>query len=225
MRIKSILLALLISVSATAQISEAKKDSIEKYGVKYRSELGYGQDFRYGKAAVTSPYHVIKAGVNVEYPLVHGFGLETGLRYGVGFGNRYQRYAHSDTATFKYVRHELDIPLRANYTLPIIWGIKAFAYAGPLINIGLTHKDNVSFTAKEPDPAPTNPLAYPEPGVYDIYKTDLRRINLQLGAGGGVQWQNYRIKSGYEWGINSISRKKEYPERVKGWYVAFEYQF
>ena len=204
-----------------------KKDTVksENSGPVFRAEAGYGQNFRYGDYIVTSPYHVLKGGVNVEFPVKWGFGVETGLRYSFAFGNRAQIYAHSDTAFFNYSGHYIDVPLRITYTLPIFWGMKLFAFAGPDFNIGLAQTEDVKFTATVLDPAPSNPLNYPVIGTYNLYDNDLRRLNIQLGAGGGLQWKNYRVKSGYDWGINNISQNKNRSQKMKGWYITFEYEF
>ncbi len=227
MRIIIATFALLLIFTTNIQAQTEKKDTVKSdvSSIKYRAELGYGQNFLHGNYSVTSSYHVIKGGVNVEIPLNLGFGVETGLRYSVGFGKRNQVYAHNDTAKFSYTGHYIDIPLRANYTLPIFWGLKLFAYAGPTFNIGLVHKENVSLVWSTPDPAPTNPLNYPVAGSYNSYAENLNRFNIQLGAGGGLQWRNYRIKSGYDWGLNNLSKDKNRPQRAQGWYVAFEYEF
>lgn len=227
MKFRIIALALFSVLIMAVQAQTAKKDTvkIEKTEPVFRAEVGYGQTFRYGDYSVTSPYHVISGGVNVEFPLRMGFGVETGLKYAYAFGNREQIYAHTDTAFFKYSGHFLDIPVRLTYTLPIFWGIKIFAYAGPNINIGLAQTEDVKFTPSVLDPAPTNPLIYPVTGSYNLYENNLNRFNIQLGAGGGLQWKNYRVKSGYDWGLNNVSRNKNRPEKMKGWLIAFEYQF
>ncbi len=228
MKVKSILFALLIiSLSATAQKTPAPKETKESEtpSIEYRAELSYGQSFRYGNYTVTAPSQYIKGGLNIEIPLQYGLGIETGLSYSYDFGKRNQLYAHSDTASFNYKGHYLDIPVRVAYTLPIFWGLKLFGYAGPSFGIGLAHTETVKFTAKTVTPAPTNPLDYPKTGTYNSFDEELNRINIQLGAGGGVQWKSYRLKSGYDWGLNNISKHKAYPQRTKGWYVAFEYEF
>lgn len=227
MRLKILVIALCASfaINTFAQTTPAvSTDSTAKSGIKYRAELGYGQLYRYGDYIVKSPYHAIRAGLNVEIPIQSGLGVETGLKYSYVTGNREQLYPHSDTAFFKYSGHLIDVPIRLTYTLPIFWGLKLFGYAGPNINIGLAQTSDVNFTPKKPDVP--NPLeGYPVTGTYDLYKTELNRISFQLGAGGGIQWKNYRLRSGYDWGLNNIGKNKDRPERIRGWHVAFEYEF
>ena len=67
----------------------------------------------------------------------------------------------------------------------------------------------------------------PTNGSEDLYKNAMiSRINFQMGAGGGVQWKNYQLKGGYDFGINSINKvdtSKLF--RQGGWYVSLVYQF
>lgn len=228
MKFRIVVLALFsVMFAAIHAQTTAKKDTVKSESSKpvLRAEAGYGQTYRYGDYSVMSPYHIIRGGLNVEFPVKGGLGIETGLKYAYAFGNREQLYAHSDTAFFNYSGHFLDIPVRAVYTLPIFWGMKLFVYAGPNFNIGLAQTEKVSFTPAELDPAPTNPLNYPVTGIYNLYTNDLLRFNIQLGAGGGLQWKNYRVKSGYDWGLNNINRTNNYPQKMKGWYASFEYEF
>lgn len=226
MRLSIAIFAILLSFSTAAQAQTAKKDTTtNEKSLKYRAELGYGQVFRHGDFSVTSPYHTIKGGLNVEFPLSLGFGIETGLKYSVGFGKRNQVYTNNDTVKYKYVGHYLDIPLRATYTLPIFWGLKLFAYAGPTFNIGLVQNHEINLVLTEKDPPLSHPIDYPAEGKYNSYANDLNRLNIQLGAGGGLQWRNFRVKSGYDWGLNNLSKNKNRPQRAQGWYVAFEYEF
>ena len=223
MRFKIFVLSFIVLAAMGANAQTAGTDSVSKSSIKYRTELGYGQTYRYGDYIVKSPYNIIRAGGNIEIPLKNGFGIETGLKYSFAFGNREQQYNHADTAFFSYTGHLLDVPIRATYTLPIFWGLKLFAYAGPNFNIGLAQSVDVKFEPnKKGQP---NPLPLPVSGTYDLYNSELKRFALQLGAGGGIQWKNYRLKSGYDWGLNNIGTIKDRPERIRGWHVAFEYEF
>ncbi len=67
-------------------------------------------------------------------------------------------------------------------------------------------------------------LGYDENDLYK--KAMISRINFQMGAGGGVQWKNYQLKGGYDFGINSINKVDTSKLlRQSGWYVSLVYQF
>lgn len=223
MRFKLFVFAIFATFTIAAQAQSTKTDTVADTSLKFRGEIGYVQTYRYGDYIVKSLYHTPRVGLNVEIPLRNRFAIETGLKYSFGIGKREQLYPQADTAFFKYSGHFLDVPVRVTYTLPIFWGLKIFGYAGPNFNIGLTQTSETKFTPKKPE---TTDLAnYPIPGTNDLYNTEMNRISLQLGAGGGVQWKNYRLRSGYDWGINNTGKNKDRPERLRGWHVAFEYEF
>jgi hypothetical protein len=47
-----------------------------------------------------------------------------------------------------------------------------------------------------------------------------------MGTGGGVQWKNYQLKGGYDFGINSINKiDSSKLLHQSGWYVSLVYQF
>jgi len=212
-----------VSVFITGvQAQTNKKDSATVKQPVYRFEAGYTQTNRYGDYVSTTPFHGIRLGVNVEYPLQYGFGVETGLRYTYSFGKKVQYYTKSDTVNYTYTGHAIDIPVRLTYTLPIFWGLKIFGYAGPDFNIGLAQTSKVTVSDL---PIITGFPIDIKSGTYNLYKTELNRFSVMLGAGGGIQWKDFRVKGGYEWGLNSISKDKKSPEKLKGWYAAFEYEF
>jgi len=54
----------------------------------------------------------------------------------------------------------------------------------------------------------------------------ISRLNFQLGAGAGIQWKNYQLKGGYDFGINSINKvDSNRILRHSGWYVSLVYEF
>lgn len=216
MKVQNIIIAII-----TALISVSVASAQE---TKYRVDMGYRQSYRYGEYIVKSPYHAGRVGLSIELPLRIGFGVETGVKYAYAIGKRQQLYAHADTAFFEYAGHLIDVPVRLTYSIPIFWGMKLFGYAGPNINIGLTMSENARYKPKKTDvPMPIE--GYPKEGRYDLYKTSLNRVSFQLGAGGGIQWKNYRLRGGYDWGLNNIGKDKNRIERIRGWHVAFEYEF
>ncbi|MGB4577431.1 MAG: hypothetical protein WBI06_11085, partial [Paludibacter sp.] len=39
---------------------------------------------------------------------------------------------------------------------------------------------------------------------------DISRFDLQLGIGGGVQYQNIQLKVGYDWGLLDLDHRTDY---------------
>lgn len=225
MKSKIILLAIFILTVGRISAQSNLSDSTEIKKTAYRAELGYAQQFRYGNKTTTSPFQVISGGVSIAYPLKFGIGLESGITYSYAFGKRVQKYPHTGVAKYDYKAHWLSIPLKATYTLPIFWDMKLFFFGGTITTVGLSHNENISFTQRELKPKPDIKLPYPVSGRYNMYENDLRRLSILLDAGGGIQWKNYRLKSGYNFGINNISKIEGRSERMRGWYVSLGYEF
>ena len=213
------ILIVFISLTGALQAQTTKIDTTSIKKPAYRFEAGYMNIDRYGGYVSTTPFHAIRVGVTAEYPLKYGFGLQTGLKYSFMFGNKQQLYTAGDTVNYSYTGHSIDIPARIIYTLPIFWGLKIFGYAGPSFNIGLAQTSKVTVTGLPVIEGFPIEIAT---GTYNMYKTDLNRFSVMLGAGGGIQWKEYRIKGGYDWGLNSVSKDKNSPQRLRGWYAAFE---
>lgn len=207
---------------------------------KYSVEAGYVQQQRYGKQFKTDYYDGFKVGANLQYDLKHNFSLLTGGLYQFLYSDNTQYYATHDSVNVNYktMSHSIEIPLQVQYSIPVSKNFKFFAYAGPNISIGLFQPQKV--TASLPAdvkadilsvlPENMKPFIRLESESYannDLYKKSIiQRINLQMSIGGGAQYKNYRLKSGYDFGINSINKiDSNNILRQRGWYVSMIYQF
>jgi len=182
---------------------------------KYAIEGGYVNTVRHGSSTSSTFFKGGQLGVTANFDLKNNFSFLTGALYSFVYSDKLQKYTSPLSASYKTKGHFLDIPLRINYSLPLNKNLKVFGFAGPNINIGLFQTQDITST-------------YPNivSGDYDLYKDALlNRLNFQLGAGGGVQWKKYSLKSGYDWGINNLNKKSTGNVYQKGWYVSFAYEF
>ena len=194
----------------------------------YRLEVGFVSPKQSGAEFSTNYFNGGRLGVTAEFGLKHNFSLLTGALYSLVYSNKVQYYSSTDSVTYKTFGHSIDIPLRLTYTLPLSKNLKIFGFAGPNLNIGIAQPRKTTAVLSsslvqvidEFGNVPTN-------GSEDLYKNAMiSRINFQMGAGGGVQWKNYQLKGGYDFGINSINKvdtSKLF--RQGGWYVSLVYQF
>ena len=194
----------------------------------YRLEVGFVSPKQSGAELSTNYFNGGRLGVTAEFGLKHNFSLLTGALYSLVYSNKVQYYSSTDSVTYKTFGHSIDIPLRLTYTLPLSKNLKIFGFAGPNINVGIAQprkttavlSSSLREVIDEFGNVPTN-------GTEDLYKNAMiSRINFQMGAGGGVQWKNYQLKGGYDFGINSINKVETSKLfRQGGWYVSLVYQF
>ena len=194
----------------------------------YRLEVGFVSPKQSGAEFSTNYFNGGRLGVTAEFGLKHNFSLLTGALYSLVYSNKVQYYSSTDSVTYKTFGHSIDIPLRLTYTLPLSKNLKVFGFAGPNINVGIAQPRKTTAVLSsslvqvidEFGNVPTN-------GSEDLYKNAMiSRINFQMGAGGGVQWKNYQLKGGYDFGINSINKVDTSKLFLQGgWYVSLVYQF
>lgn len=192
----------------------------------YRLEAGFVSPKQHGDGFSTTYFNGIRLGATAEFNLKHNFSLLTGALYSVVYSNKVQNYSASDSVIYKTFGHFLDVPLRLTYTLPITKNLKVFAFAGPNLNIGLAQPQKIQADLSDAWSTYTG-IKSVNYGDNDLYKNAMiSRINFQMGAGGGVQWKNYQLKGGYDFGINSINKVDTSKLlRQGGWYVSLVYQF
>ena len=148
--------------------------------------------------------------------------MQSGLLYNIGYSNKVQKYdITTDSVTFRTWSHALEIPLRIVYNQGLFKDFKIFGFAGPNIQIGFIQNQNVTSLLSES----TSEFTGIQGGKYNLYKNNLNLINFQLGTGGGIQWREFILKSGYDWGLNNLDKTKRDKRLTQGnWYVSFAYQ-
>jgi len=193
----------------------------------YRLEVGFVSPKQSGAEFSTNYFNGGRLGVTAEFGLKHNFSLLTGALYSLVYSNKVQYYSSTDSVTYKTFGHSIDIPLRLTYTLPLSKNLKVFGFAGPNINVGIAQPRKTTAVLSSSLREVIEFVNVPTNGTEDLYKNAMiSRINFQMGAGGGVQWKNYQLKGGYDFGINSINKvdtSKLF--RQGGWYVSLVYQF
>jgi len=210
--------------------------SAQKYGI----EAGFVQPKRSGSQFSTSYFNGGRLGGSVEFELKNNFSLLSGALYSLVYSDRTQYYSTADSVNYKTIGHSIEIPIQVQYSLPVSKNFKFFAYAGPNIGIGLAQPQKVTAVMSDVTktymnsliPENMKPFVRVESDTYadnDLYvKSMIQRINLQISVGGGVQFKNYKLKGGYDFGINSINKidtSKLMRLQQSGWFVSLIYQF
>lgn len=239
------LLLILLAVSASMLQAEetffdpTRKQSKEKeayhFVVDYRLEVGYVQaQQRSLTKNVMNPFlHGGVVGATFDFRLPEHFSLQTGLTYSMLYGSLEQHWASSTLETqqeeflgHKLTEHLIGIPVRAYYTIPLWKELNLFFYGGPKLEIGLAAKDRIRRHLS--DGAQQQLTAWGIPTEdYDRYEKELYRSNIQLGVGGGLEWDCYRLEAGYDFGLNNRMREKQLTDRHMSewsWQVRFAYR-
>lgn len=220
----SLVIALLsISSITSAQSSRRIKkqkpqsllDSLIFKNLTNRVEVGFYNPSQYASGISSTYLNGLKVGLTSELKMKHNFSLLTGVLYTLAYSDKLQTYPSSYSKSVT-TGHFLDIPLLGTYTLPISKNFKLFGYAGPNLNIGLMQKNTTLSTYVN--------TTYPVPSGYsNLYDSDLKRLDLQIHAGGGIQLYKYQIKAGYNFGLLNISNDSNLYQR--GWQVSLGITF
>lgn len=193
---------------------------------KYSVEAGYIQPKRFGTEFSKTYFQGVKLGGNAEFELKHNFSLLTGALYSMVYSDKTQYYTSTDSVNYKTYGHAIDIPIHVKYSLPVSKNFKFFAFAGPNISVGLAQPQKVTAVLTDVLKAYTgiNSVGFSNNDLYN--KSIIQRINFQISVGGGMQFKNYQLKSGYDFGINSINKiDTSKILHQSGWYVSLVYQF
>jgi hypothetical protein len=198
---------------------------------KYRIEAGYSNSQRFpSNTSGTYGIHNIYLGVTTEFDLLYKIKLQTGLIYNVCGYDRTQKYKNYVVAKYEtFLGHRLDIPIQAKYEFNMVKSFKLFFYAGPVLNVGISNKEDIfvdkgSLSDEEFDKY-NKLIKLPESGIYEQYGRDYRRFSLTIDGGVGVQWRNYIAKGGYRYQLTDMYKPKGKKLHEGGWYAGLAFEF
>lgn len=186
---------------------------------KITLEGGYFNPKRVGAQTSETYFDAIRIGSLYEYNLKYNFALQSGLLYNIGYSSKTQKYL-TDNVMYKTWSHAWEIPVRVVYNQPLFKDFKVFGFAGPNLQIGFIQNQKIISNLN----STLETMTGIQSGNFNLYKNDLNIINFQLGAGGGVQWRQFILKSGYDWGLNNLDKTKKDKVYQGQWYVSFGYQ-
>lgn len=209
------------------------------FGVEYRLEVGYQQlQHRSLTENYANPFfHGVRLGGTVQFLLPLHFSMQTGLLYTMTYGQQDQHWPNKDVEWVgeSYIRHrvlqhQFTVPIRCFYTIPAWRDLNILFYAGPQLHIGLGATD---FIGEKQLHVGDKTLEWlQQEGIrtekYDLMREDWWRANIQMGVGGGLEWQRYRVQAGYDFGLNNLVRTPRTPGQHMwewGWYASFSYRF
>ena len=212
------------------------KKTVEPYtfSTEWRLEAGYVQYDEQEQDTTTHYQHGIRLGGTVDFKLPHRFSIQTGLLATFTYGNNAQHWRSNDEehTQVEIISHhnlqlQLSIPVRAHYSIKLWKELNMFFYAGPQLQLGITHYDLIKTDIS------TQQQEWLDNGginteSHDRYTTNERyRTNIQFGLGGGFEWGKYRIQAGYDFGLNNLTKTPIIPSHHSkewGWMTTFSYK-
>ena len=235
------------AVSAMAQESrfsffdEPQKKAKLDYHLttSWRLIAGYVQDWQNSPDLLYPDMylHGGKIGVSVDFNLPYNISLQTGLQYALSYGQLSQHwasasaeFAQTEIVDHHVVKHTLNIPIHLYYRQQLYKDLAMVFYGGPQLQAGLYQKDNIKMNLSAPTQKMLEDMGVPTTS-YNRNEKELLPFNLQISVGGGLEWANYRLQAGYDFGL--INMVRQYPlnhvlqysyMREWSWNVCFVYK-
>lgn len=213
-----------------------KQEQSYAFSVDYRIEVGYVQhEQRVRKISYPNMYlNGIRLGATFTFNLPMHFGLQTGVLYTLLYGKNVQHWRSIDAPsvqkeyiTHRIAEHNVTIPIRAYYTIPVWKQLNIFFYTGPQLQIGLAENDYLKTHLSDGAKAWLEAQGVATKS-YDRMTDELLRANIQWGVGAGLEWDRYRVQGGYDFGLNNMVKHKQTPNQYMtewGGFVSFSYRF
>ncbi|MCQ2348058.1 MAG: PorT family protein [Paludibacteraceae bacterium] len=216
---------------------DANKEEAYQFHTEYRVEGGYVQHWQHSQDETSRLYlHGGRVGMTFDFMLPYHLSLQTGMMYTLAYGRSSQKfgivdeeesYAASDSIIHRVTEHWLTVPVRLYYNIKLWKQLNMFFFGGPQFMIGLAEIDNIDNQL----PPKATSFYQDELGMplsrYNRFKEELVPFNMQLGIGGGFEWDCYRLQAGYDFGLNNQRRHG----KDKGlhmwewsWFVSFAYR-
>jgi len=163
-------------------------------------QAGYVSSKFVGENPYTDPYNGFNAGLTYDMEIQGGVGLHYGLLYTL-ISDKESEDLFDATLTTKSFGHFLNVPVQATYKYAINRDLRIFAYAGPNFTMGVAGSNTLSSDATDRE---LKDSWYKEgDGLFGemIGDSFYKRFDIQLGVGLGVQYSNFILKGGYDWGL------------------------
>ncbi len=189
----------------------------------WRVEAGYVQPYQFGNGYRTTYFHGGKLGALVDVNFKYNLSLQTGLTYSLAYGINQQNYPYlGEYVRYSTQLHQLDVPVRAVYKLQLPKQFALFAFAGPTFQIGLYAPEKADSHLSDITTSTTGIVS----GTTNVYAERVLPFNFMLGVGGGVEWTDYRLQAGYDFGMHNLYRNELGVNMYqRNWFVSFSYAF
>lgn len=142
-------------------------------------------------------YNGFQVGAVTESNLIGGLDLHYGVLYNFLVESKENTVLGVTTKT-SYTGHLVDVPVQAQYGLPI-GPLKVFAFAGPTLNFSIDQRTKTSVGSSE------TVVNHHDIDLNNDDKKDLSRFDVKLGVGAGVSYSSLELRVGYDWGMLDLN--------------------
>jgi len=133
-------------------------------------------------------------GVGAQKDLNDFLGFNTGVYYSYLTGTTSASALGGFlSGSNKVTEHYINVPVQLNLGFELAKGVKLFAFAGPVLNVGLISK-SVATGSVAGASSSTSTDNYAD-------GSDYGRFDVLLGGGGGIQIANIKVFGGYNYGM------------------------
>lgn len=205
-----------------------------KFSTDWRLEAGYVQWDERMLDTTTVYQHGMRLGATVDLNLPYNFSVQTGalatLTYGVNdqhWRSMSAEHAQKEVLNHHIVQLQLTIPARVYYKVTLWKELRMFFFAGPQLQLGLTNYDIIDNQTSAEVTAWLEQNNIPTTNHDRYVAKEIYRTNIQFGLGGGIEWDRYRLQSGYDFGLNNLMRTPVVAKQKMhqwGWMVTFSYK-
>lgn len=215
---------LITFVAVIAAFALASGEAFAQFGI----EAGFVNS-RYtqksGDNKVTSdPLNGFNVGLNYDINIVKGLSIQPGISYTfLTDKEQSENIANILKGKMTVSEHYLNVPIRIQYSVEVLRGLKIYAFTGPTFSVGLAGKQNYSVEGSILGASINGDFSYDyfsgKVSSDNISKDVLDKINtgnfptynrfdILYGVGAGVTlFDIIEVKGGYDWGL--LNRLKD----------------
>ena len=158
-------------------------------------------------------YNGFEIGATYDFQIQGGVFMNYGLLYTFGKNSYDYGTENFNFVTIENTAHYLNIPVRVGYKYPINNSFRVFAYAGPNFTFGLAGKTSGEI------------IGFTGDGKWYGEDSDLKRFDIKLGLGIGVEYNNFVLKGGYDWGLFNAYDSDNFYARRNQFNISIAYLF
>ncbi|MGC3977076.1 MAG: porin family protein [Paludibacteraceae bacterium] len=211
--ILSTLLAVCVALMGFAQ------DKKTEFGVQggYSYNMPKGTDYD----AVTGNSNGFHVGPVVNFNINEALAFHTGLLYNYFKSTQKIIIVLNNWTQYKTYTHQLDMPLRLQYSIPLADDLQVRLLAGPSLDFALNKYVNKEIVV---DKKVVEKLTEKGDNLYSDHNT-YSPLDLQFGIGVALHYYHFSVMAGYDWGLLDRNISTSYKFRANDIKLSIAYTF